>query len=180
MDINNKQRAELRVSLIPLVILIGLILGAGYFLLQGEITLPKFNRGPTIKRLVGFPAVVNTDKVLEKQRWVVKSDDQLNQFLNLVDSSGLLQLKDKVNFEKEFILAVSSETNNESGHKIKIRKVYEDAKAKKIIVQVEETGLGDSCEKDLSKNVTVDMVSLSKTDWQIKFDRIIKVEECKN
>lgn len=180
MDIKNKQRAELRVSLIPLVILIGLILGAGYFLLQGEITLPKFNKGPTIRRLAGFPTVVNTDKVLEKQRWVVKSDTELNEFLNLVDSSGLLQLKDKVNFEKEFILAVSSGTNEESGHKIKIREVYEDTKSKKIIVQVEETELGDSCTKELSKNIAVDMVSLSKTDWQIKFDKIIKNEECDN
>lgn len=175
---DNKQRAELRVSLIPLVILIGLILGAGYFLLQGEVTLPKFNKGPTIKRLVGFPTVVGTDKVLEKQRWVIKSDEELNNFLNLVDSSGLLQLKDKVNFEKEVILAVASGTNDESGHKIKIKKVYEDTKSKKIIVQVEETELGDTCEKELEKNISVDMVTLSKTDWQIKFDKIIKNEEC--
>jgi hypothetical protein len=180
MEKQDKQRAELRVSLIPLVILIGLILSAGYFLLQGEITLPKFNKGPTIKRLVGFPAVVGTDKILEKQRWVIKSDEELNQFLNLVDSSGLLALKDKVNFEKEFILAVSSGTNEETGNKIKIKKVYEEAKSKRIIVLVEETEQGQTCEKELTKNVAVDMVSLSKTDWQIKFDKIIKNEECEN
>ncbi|MFZ2664381.1 MAG: hypothetical protein WAX66_03395 [Patescibacteria group bacterium] len=180
MDKQDKQKAELRVSLIPLVILVGLILGAGYFLLQGEITLPKFSKGPTIRRLGGFPAVVDTEKVLEKQRWVIKSEEELSQFLNLVDSTGLLELKDKVNFEKEFILAVSSGTNEETGHKIKIRKVYGDSKSKKIIVQVEETEQGDSCSKELSKNIAVDMVSLSKTDWQIKFDKVIKNEECSN
>jgi len=40
--------------LIPLAIIILLILGIGYFLLQGEINLPKFNHGPTMRRLTGF------------------------------------------------------------------------------------------------------------------------------
>jgi hypothetical protein len=180
MDIQHNQKAELKVSLIPLVILIGLILGAGYFLLQGEITLPKFNRGPTIKRLEGFPTIANVNQVIEKQRWVIKSEVELNEFLNLVDSSGLLQLKDKVNFEKDVIIAVSSGTNEETGNSIKIRKVYEDSKAKRIIVQVEETEQGDTCKKEPSRNVAIDMVSLSKTDWLIKFDKVIKNEECKN
>ena len=178
MDKQYSQKAELRVSLIPLVILIGLILGAGYFLLQGEIILPKFNKGPTIKRLEGFPTIATIDKVIEKQRRVIKSEEELNEFLNLVDSNGLLQLKDDVNFEKELILAVSSATNDETGHRIKIRKVYEDSKSKKIIVQVEETEQGDTCKKEPSSNIAIDMVSLSKTDWQIKFDKIIKNEEC--
>jgi hypothetical protein len=180
MDTQHSQKAELKVSLIPLVILIGLILGAGYFLLQGEITLPKFNRGPTIKRLEGFPTVSNVNQVIDKQRRTITSESELNEFLNLVDSSGLIQLKDKMDFTKNIIIAVASGTNEETGHSIKIKKVYEDSKAKRIIVQVEETEQGDTCKKEPSRNVAIDMVSLSKTDWQIKFDKIIKNEECKN
>lgn len=176
----NKQKAALKVSLIPLVILILIILGVGYFLLQGEITLPKFNRGPTLRRLEGFSTVIYSDRVVDKQRKIIKSEQELNEFLNFVDPSGLLQLKDKINFEKEFIIAVTSSTNNESDHKIKIRKVYEDKEAKKIIVLVEETNPGETCKIALDKNITLDMVALSKTDWQIKFDKVTKVEECKN
>ena len=178
LDKHINQSAALKVSLIPLAIIILLILGIGYFLLQGEINLPKFSHGPTMRRLNGFDTAVKTDKVLENQRRVVTSDQELNDFLNYVDSSGVLQLKDSVNFSKEVIIAVSSDTNNESGHRTKIKKVYEDSAAKKIIVSIEETQPGDSCQPTPDKSVAVDMVALTKTDWRIKFERVTKTVEC--
>ena len=72
----SNQKAILKVSLIPLAIIIVLILGAGYFLLQGEINLPTFKRGPTIRRLTGFPTLVYTDKEIAKQNYPVKIEQE--------------------------------------------------------------------------------------------------------
>ncbi len=176
--INDTQRASLKVSLIPIVILIGLIIGAGYFLLQGEINLPKFNKGPTIQRIEGFPTVIYTDNEMEKERKVITSEQELNEFLNQIDGTGLLTVREKINFEKSVVLAVVSGTNNDIGHKIKIRKVYEDKEENEIRVEFEETNPEDDCKMELDKNITVDMVILSGTGWDIEFDKITKVIEC--
>lgn len=178
--IDDKQRASLRVSLIPIVVLIGLILGAGYFLLKGEITLPKLNKGPTIQRLGGFPTIIYTDKELDKQRKVITNEQELNEFLNLVDETGLLTVKEEINFEKSVVLAVASATNEETGHKIKIRSVYEDKEEQEILVEFEETDPDNDCEYELDKNIAVDMVVLSKTDYEINFEKITKVIQCPN
>lgn len=176
--INDNQRASLKVSLIPIVILIGLIIGAGYFLLQGEIELPSFNKGPTIQRLEGFPTVIYTDKEMEKDRKVIRSEQELNEFLNQIDETGLLTVREKINFEKNVVLTVISGTNDDIGHKIKIRKVYEDKEENEILVEFEETNPDDDCEMELDKNITVDMVVLSGTGWDIDFEKITKVIEC--
>jgi hypothetical protein len=176
----NRQRAELKVSLFPIVILIGLILGIGYFLLQGEITLPKFNKGPTIQRIEGFPTVIYSDREMEKQRLVITSEEELNEFLNYVDETGLLDVEENINFEKNVVIAVSSDTNEEVGRKIKIDEVYEDKEENEILVEFVETKPGDSCEIEIDKNITVDMVILSKTDMEIDFEKITKVVECED
>lgn len=172
------KRTTLKMSFIPLAIIIILIIGAGYFLLQGEIKLPKFNQGPQIRRLAGFPTVVYGAD-LEKQRKVITNQDDLNQFLNSLDKTGMLQVKDKINFDKESVLAVSTDTQPETGHKIKIRKVYEDKKNQKLIVSIEETQMGKYCQPETDQNVAVDLAVISKTDWKIEFDRIKKSEDCK-
>ncbi len=178
--IDDKQRASLKVSLLPIIILIGLILGIGYFLLQGEVTLPKFNKGPTIQRMAGFPTVIYTDKIIEKQRKVITNEEDLNLFLNLVDETGLLTVKETINFEKSIVLAVATETNEEIGHKIKIKSVYEDKEENEILVEFEETDPDNDCKYELDKNIAVDMVILSKTDKEIDFEKITKVIQCPN
>ncbi|KKS40037.1 MAG: hypothetical protein UV27_C0025G0001, partial [candidate division WWE3 bacterium GW2011_GWA1_42_46] len=62
----NKTKTTLNMSLIPLVVIVVLMIGAGYFLLQGEIKLPGFNKGTQIRRLDGFPTVITTEMPLEK------------------------------------------------------------------------------------------------------------------
>ena len=178
--IDDKQRASLKISLLPIIILIGLILGIGYFLLQGEVTLPKFNKGPTIQRVAGFPTVIYTDKVIEKQRKVITNEEDLNLFLNLVDETGLLTVKETINFEKSIVLAVATETNEEIGHKIKIKSVYEDKEENEILVEFEETDPDNDCKYELDNNIAVDMVILSKTDKEIHFEKITKVIQCPN
>lgn len=174
----NENTTVLKLSLLPLVILIILIVGAGYFLLQDEIKLPKFNKGPTIKRLEGFPTLVYTDKETEKGRQVITNEEDLNNFLNAIDETGLLEFRDSVNFDKEVLLAVNSSMNEETGHRIKIKKVYENKDEGRLIVIVEETEQGETCTTDPDTNVTVDIVALSKTDMKIDFDKVKKVEEC--
>lgn len=177
---NDRQNAYLKVSLLPLVILVGLIFGAGYFLLQGEVKLPKFNKGPTIQRMEGFPTVIYTDKEIEKARKVITNEQELAEFLNLVDETGILTTKEKIDFEKNVVIAVATETNEETGHKLKIKKVYEDREKKKILVEFEEVDPDSDCQMEIDKNIAVDMVMLSKTDWRIDFERITKVIECED
>jgi len=162
----------IKMSFLPLIIIIALILGAGYLLINGEIKLPKFNKGPQIRRLEGFPTIIYTDKVLDKQRQVIKSDQELNQFLNTVDSTGLLVLKEKINFDKEYLIGVSTKTYDETGHKMKIRKVYEDKNKKTLLVSIIESESEKNCPVEQQTNIPVDLVAISKTDSDIAFERI--------
>lgn len=175
----SKQKTILNMSLIPLVIIILLILGTGYFLLEGEIKLPKFKRGPQIRRLDPFPTVVYTEKPIEKQRRVIKSEKELNEFLNYIDETGLLTLKEKVNFEKEFVIGVSTDTNDQTDNSLRVKKVYEDQPKSQLIVSVKEEVPGENCEVTNDKNVAVDLVAISKTEYNITFDRVKSIKECK-
>jgi hypothetical protein len=176
----NKQSTVLNMSLLPLGILIVLILGVGYFLLKGEIKLPKFNQGPQIRRLEGFPTTVSTIKEMEKQRKVLKSEAELDQFLNEIDPNGTLIVKSNITWDKEFVIAVTTSLNPESGHRIKIRKVYENKPDKSLQVSLDETEKGQYCEVDNEKNIAVDLAVISKTTWDINFDRTKTIEECEN
>lgn len=176
----NNQRATLKMSLIPLVILIGLILGAGYFLLQGEIKLPKFNKGPQLRRLEGFPTVIYTDATLEKQRKILKSEQELAEFLNYMDPSGLTEVRSPINFDREYLIAVSSDTQDETGHTIKVKKIYQDKEDKTLLVTLEETEEAENCELENDKNVMADVVAISKTDWKVEFERVKKIIDCKS
>ena len=173
-----KEKALLNISLVPLVVIIAVILGAGYLLLKGEVKLPSFNKGPQIRRLQGFPTIVYTDKAMEKQRLVIKSQQEISDFLNQVDGTGMLILRDNINFSKEFLLAISTSSNSDTGHSIKIKKVYEDKASKKLIVMVEETESGKNCKTDPDKNIAVDVAAITKTDWEISFDKIKKTVPC--
>jgi len=175
---NDNQKANLRISLIPLVVIIGLILGAGYLLLAGDINLPKFNNGPKFRRVEGFPTIVYTENVLEKQRLVIKNEEELTQFLNLIDPTGLLEVREPINFDKEYLVAVTTETEEKTGNSVKIKEIYENKEDDNFLVSIRETIQGDTCEKELDKNIAVDVVAISKTEKPFEFDRVKQVEEC--
>ena len=174
-----KQQATMQMTMVPFIVIVFLVLAAGYLLLKGDFKFPKFNTGPQIRRLENFPTIVYTDKELERQRKVIKSQQELNEFLNYVDSTGLLVIKENINFEKEYLIAASTVLNNETGRKIKIKKIYQEKDKKGLIVSIEESEQGQNCEVDNDKNVAVDLVAISKTDWDIDFERIKKTEACK-
>lgn len=167
-------------SMIPLAIILILIIGAGYLLLKGDIKLINWNRGFQLRRLENFPQIIFTDKVVEKQRLVLKSQDELNQFLNSVDTTGLTVVKENINFNKEYLIAVSSKTFPETGHKLKIKKMLESKPEKKLTASIEESEKAVNCAIENQKNIVIDIVAISKTDWDIEFERIRKTEECRN
>ncbi len=165
-------------TVITVLIILLAVLTTAYFLLKDKLDLPQFDNAPSITRLEGFPTIVYRDDILEKQRRVITNQEELNDFLNYVDSTGLLVLRSDVNFDKQVLLGVSTETHEEVGQKVKIKKAYEDKEKNTLLVIIEETTLGDSCEKELDKNIAVDLVAVSKTKLNITFDRVKKVEEC--
>ncbi len=161
-----------QINLIPVIVLVLLILGAGYLLLRSDLKLPKIGESaPVVRRFNGFPTVAYTSKVAEKQRLIITSEEELNNFLNLVDSTGLLKLPETIDFNKQFVIAASTKTNATTGTTIKIRKVYQDKVAKKLQISVRQTVEDDTCEKDASTNIAVDLVAVNKLDdWEIDFD----------
>ena len=175
------KRAQINMSLVPLFIILAIIIGAGYFLIQGELDFSKiFNRGPEIRRLEGFPTVIYTDDNIEKQRLVISDQNQLNEFLNLIDKTGLVTLKDSIDFNKEVLVGVSSETEDPVGHEVKIKKLFVDKEKQTLIVSIEETFPGESCNPEIDKHIAVDLVAISKSEFSIDFDRIKKIDECED
>ncbi|RJR27125.1 hypothetical protein C4561_03100 [candidate division WWE3 bacterium] len=168
------------ISLLPLVIIVLLIFGAGYFLLADEIKLPKFNKGTQIRRLENFPTIIYTEegKQYEKQRRVIKSEEELNDFLNYIDPAGLVTLKETVDFNKEYVIGVATEVEDPETHAIKIKKVYEDKDKKSLLIALHETFPRENCTVEVSPHIAVDMVAINKTDWSIDFERVKEEEPC--
>jgi hypothetical protein len=175
-----KKRGFILLSAIPILLIVSIILIAGYLLLKDDIKLPWNDHKPRITRLSGFPTVVYTDKQLDKQRLIIKSETDLNNFLNNIDSTGMLLPKDKINFDKEYIIAVSSPTRNLAEHTIKIKKVYEDTAKKTYIVSVQEDFPADACAVTTDQHIAVDVVKINKTDYNFDFERIVNTKPCRN
>jgi hypothetical protein len=165
----NKNPLILYISLFPILILVLLAGSAGYFLLKDEIKIPNFKKEPEVRRLEGFPTVIYVDQEIEKQRRVIRSQEELQEFLRTVDPSGNLVLGEKINFNKEYLLGVSS-TQELVDTEMRVRKLYEDKKDESLLVVIRRSVLADTCEKDEQKNVAVDLVAVTKTDHKIDFD----------
>lgn len=166
------------ISIIPLIVIIGLILGAGYLLLGEDIKLPKLNGEPKITRLEGFPTNLGVQKDMDKKRITIHNEEELNQFLNEVDSAGLLTTKDNINFDKQILVGASTKTLDEEGHTFKIRKVYKDEESRKLLVSLVRTDPDETCETTKDKNIWIDLVAIDKTDWDIDFELVKKIEDC--
>ena len=167
-----KKTYKLNMSLIPLLLIVALGIGAYYFL-GGE-----FNRSK-IRRISGFPTVTYTERNVEKRRDVIKSEEELAEFLNYVDDSDFLTVREKINFDKEWLLGVSTSTNSETGHDIRVRKVYEDKANSKLLISIREQLAGTTClDVEVKPNVAVDLVAINHTDMSIEFERIKEIKEC--
>lgn len=178
---NNKSSKTLYISFLPILILVGVIVGAGYFLTEGELKLPGDSDKLNVRRLENYPREVLTTKVLDKQRLVIDNQKDLDTFLASIDSSNKpLEIVEKINFDKELVLVSSTSTQETDGYKMKIDKIYIDEEANSLLASIELTEPGDSCIDELEQatNVWVDIVTIKKTDKEIEFERLKNVVEC--
>lgn len=176
-----KKSHTLYISFLPLILIIGLILGAGYFLTEGEIKLPKLTRDVNeIKRIEGYPVSFETDQDIEKQRTVIHNQQELDEFLKYADPHGILYFGGNVDFDKELLIGISSKTRDFAEDTLRIKRVEMDKNDKTLTVEVYRTEPGDSCEGKLTpqKTVSVDFVTIKKSDWKIEFDTQKQVKEC--
>jgi hypothetical protein len=174
---NNSPKPRKKINLIPLFILIGLIVII-YFVFLSNNDLFKINKKLEVRRLNGFPTVAYTDKYLEKHRDVITNEEELIKFLNYVDESGYLTVREDIDFSKEMLIGVSTDTNDTSGVSIKIKKLYEDKDSNTLLVSIRETEPGKTCEVEENKNVAVDLVAIDITDMKVDFERVKEVKEC--
>ena len=176
-----KNKKHFYISILPLLVIVVLIIGAGYLLFADDIKWPK-SKGPTVRRLDGFPTIVYVDagKSFEKQRKVFKSEEEVNQFLNSIDKTGMLAMRSKVDFSKEYVVAVATEVENPETHKVKIQKLYENKDDKTLLVSIKETYPGENCTVETAPHIGVDMVAINKTDWSIDFERVQEIANCKD
>jgi len=131
-----------------------------------------------VRRINGFPTIAYTKKDLEKQRLVITSEEELIRFLNYVDESGYLIVREDIDFNKEMLLGVSTNVNEVEGHTIKIRKLYEDRDTNTLLVSLRETEPGSTCEVIQNNNVAVDLVAIDITSMKVGFERVKEVKEC--
>ena len=174
-----KKKGFIFFSFIPVALIVIIILVTGFLLLKDDIKLPFNDNQPKIRRLQGFPQNVYTDKQIEKVRKTITSDEELNNFLNTIDSTGLLTLKEKINYQKEILVAVTSDNKNIEGHSIKIKKLYVDEKKHKLIVSVHEIYPAEECRVVSDPHISVDLVAIDKKDYALDFEKVTDTTPCK-
>jgi hypothetical protein len=171
----SRKSYDLYMSALPIVIIVAVILGAGFLMTRDDIKLPflSANNRIEVRRIEGFPTIWDTQKDLEKQRLVIKSQEELDTFLKYTE----LEFGEKIDFNKEYLLVASTKTLGENGHKIKIDRVYKDTDDYSLLVKVEEFKPGELCVTDPWPNIAVDIAAISKTDKKIEFERIKKTDD---
>lgn len=165
---------------LPVLIVLGLILGAGYFLLGGDFSFP-FNEPDTtveVRRLEEFPINVPLTNKIEKIQTVIKSEKELIAFMAAIDKSNTLSISEKINFDKEYLIGVSSKSFDTGGYEFKIRKIYIDQEKNILLVSSKTIKPGDACIVTQELNTIVDIVAISKTDKVFEFENLIETRTC--
>lgn len=178
---NEKQLNKMSgLSALPLIIIIGLILGTGYLLLKDNIDLSFLETSDNLEmeRLEEFPKTVGVNEDIEKQREVIKSEEELVEFLSYVSKSSELSLNRKVDFNKEMLIGVSTETFNTGGYSIKIDDINKDTEANSLHVTSLITKPGDNCLVTQQLTSAVDIVVVDKTDMDVEFDTLRTTDFC--
>jgi hypothetical protein len=173
----NKSRAS--TNLLPIFIIVALIIAAGFLLTKDDFKAP-WQKSDKIKaqHLQNFPREVPTLEQLEKLRVVIKTQKELDDFLMQIDPTGSTKVNDKVNFDKEIVIAATSPTLLTDGYKLKIQKIYNDEENMELRAIVMYEKPGDTCDVQQVSNVVVDMVKVKKTDMEITFDKEEREVEC--
>lgn len=167
---------------LPLIILLGLIVVAGYFLLQGDIKIPFLKNTNTVavRRLADYPAKITLTEEKDKMQSVIKSEDDLVKFLASADPSNKLTINEKIDFNKEWLLGVVSKTVKESGTEFRVKKVYLDKEHNQLSVTSLMRKPGDTCIAVAELSAFVDIVAINKTDKEITFETLTETYTCPN
>lgn len=179
MNKNKKQNTE-GMGALPLIVILGLIIGAGYFLLQEDVKLPflEDKENVEVRRLDDYPITVTLDMEMEKMQKLIKSEDELIDFLASIDKTNTLTVDEKIDYNKEYLIGITSKTLKRGGNEFKIRKVYIDKEKDELLVSSRLKKPGDDCITIEGLNMIVDIVTISKTDREIKFETLIETFTC--
>ncbi len=176
---------KMYINVLPLLIIVLLIAGAGYLLFGQDIKLPKKEDKLTkIIRIQGFPARIPVDDNREKIRKVITSKEELTDFLSKVDLQGSLELTEEPDFSRYVVVASSTETLQGTLNSYRIKRIVKDIEDKELTVEqelilpMEECPNKETEEERASKSIIVDLIMLNKTDWKIDFDLLKKELPC--
>lgn len=166
-------------NFLPIIAIAILIAAAGFLLTKDDLELPWMPSDKvSATHLINFPREVPTLQELEKDRKVLKSQDELNNYLKTIDPTGSTRVDEDIDFNRYFVVAANTETLTEDGYKMKIRRIYEDKEENELKVMILLTEPGDTCETQEVTNVVVDMVKVKKTDMNFSFGREKQTKEC--
>jgi len=171
---------KLYANVIPIIIILLLIGGAGYFLFGQDLEIPIEDRKTQITRVEGFPRMIYVSEDREKVRKVITSEEELNEFLSEVDKNDELTLNTNINFNKHYLVGAATKTLEGENHEFKIKKIYKDTDDKTLTIVQERVDPDDECRLEDGKNIWVDIAQINKTDWNIDFELVKKILPCED
>lgn len=177
-------KSKISMNVVPVVLIFALILGAGYLLLKDTLKLPWFRNDNTLEitRMEGFPRAWLTDKEVEKTRRVIENKAELQEFFDYADMSSdqatLEAVLSRVDFDKEVLLGVTSDTREETEGMIRIKRVEIDKAKKRLYARIIQYRPDSTCAPEIKKNILVDIVKIDRSDNKIEFDVVKQERSC--
>jgi len=177
-------KSKSSMNVVPVILIFILILGAGYLLLKDTLKLPWFRNDNTLEitRLEGFPRAWATEKEVEKVRRVIENKAELQEFFDYVDMSSdqasLEAVLATVDFNKEILVGVTSDTQEETEGMIRIKRAEVDKAKKKLYVRIIQYKPDGTCIPEIKKNILVDIVKVDRSDNKIEFDVVKQERSC--
>jgi|APCry1669189000_1035189.scaffolds.fasta_scaffold54770_2 hypothetical protein len=164
--------------LIPLIVIVVLILVLGFVLLRDNI-FSYFKPYPyALTRIKDFPKVVESTKVSQKTRTIVRSQEEYKSLMKqLFDDENKVAMPEN-DFSKNDLYVVTTELNDTKGYKFKVRSIVKDDAGKYEAV-LERQKPGDTCVNDAVTNIAMDIVKIDKNIQEIDAEKVDKVIECK-
>lgn len=171
-------------NIVPVILIFVLILGAGYLLLKDTLKLPWFRDDDTIEitRMDGFPRAWVSEKEVVKIRRVIENKAELQEFFDYADmtsdQASLNAILAQVDFNKELVLAATSDTQEETEGMVRIKRVEIDKAKKKLAVRIIQYKPDTTCVPEIKKNILVDIVKIDRSDNKIDFDLVKQTRSC--
>ena len=130
----------------------------------------------------GFPRSWVSEKEVEKVRRVIENKAELQEFFDYADmtsdQTSLNAVLAQVDFDKELILGVTSDTQEETEGMIRVKRVEIDKIEKRLMVQIIQSKPDSTCVPEIKKNILIDIVKIDRSDNQIEFDVIKQNRSC--